>query len=183
MFFPACHKKSFTQRCPHYQQSHSMEAWRMCGKPLAGDYFMFGFLVPASDMTWWLSPFSIGHSSLALCTCHLLSLPLPILLLRGIFILIFTALTMAWRVWGCPRQISCQLKRVIIVWSLKRTFILRWLVLPFMDKCQTKVAWEKGTWCLWVSTVFPLFIFSWVNMQCYSWYARYKLEAWSVEIT
>lgn len=48
-----------------------------------------------------------------------------------------------------------------------------------MDKCQTKVAWKKGTWCLWVSTVFPLFIFSWVNMQCYSWYARYK--TWSME--
>lgn len=29
-----------------------MEAWQECKKPLAGDYFMFGLLVPASDVTW-----------------------------------------------------------------------------------------------------------------------------------
>jgi hypothetical protein len=74
MFFPACHKKPFIQRCPNHQQSHSMEAWREFGKPLAGDYFMFGLLVPVSDVTWQVStqpcsisaqPTGITHMPLA----------------------------------------------------------------------------------------------------------------------
>lgn len=63
MLFPALHQKPFIQQCPIHQQSHSMEAWQEFGKPLAGDYFMFGLLVHASDVTWQVSAQPCSYQS------------------------------------------------------------------------------------------------------------------------
>lgn len=53
-----------------------------------------------------------------------------------------------------------------------------------MGKCQTKIAWEKDTQCLWVSILFPLFIFSQVNVHSVNPdVLDMKLEAGRVEIT
>lgn len=61
---------------------------------------MFGLLVPASDVTWQVFTQPLFYRSQLTGIMHmpLLSLPSPVLLLHGIFTLIFTALTMAWKV-------------------------------------------------------------------------------------
>lgn len=67
VLFPALHQKPFIQQCPIHQQSHSMEAWQEFGKPLAGDYFMFGLLVPASNVTWQVSAQPCSYQSQLTC--------------------------------------------------------------------------------------------------------------------
>lgn len=187
MFFPALHKKPFIQQCPIHQQSHSMEAWREFGKPLAGDYFMFGLLVPASNVTWQVSTQPCSYQSQltdinSYTTCLRLSTPIFPTALH--FTLIFTALTMAYRAWGCPEQVSCQLKR-----SSSSSFwreLLSWSdwCFPSWTMSNKSSIREKGTWCLWISTVFPLFVFSWVNVHSIiPDVLDTKLEAGRVEIT
>lgn len=63
-----------SSECPVHQQSHSMEVWQEFWKAFNRRLFMFGLLVPVSDVTWQISthPALLSHSSLALCMSHLL---------------------------------------------------------------------------------------------------------------
>lgn len=63
-----------SSECPIHQQSHSMELWQEFWKAFNWRLFMFGLLVPVSDVSWQISthPVLVSHSSLALFMTHLL---------------------------------------------------------------------------------------------------------------
>lgn len=65
-----------SSECLIHQQSHSMEVWQEFWKAFNWRLFMFGLLVPVSDVTWQVSthPVLLSHSSLALFVNHFLEI-------------------------------------------------------------------------------------------------------------
>lgn len=91
--FPALHSKLFIQRMPIHQQSHSMEPWQDFWKLFNWRLFMFGLLVPVSDVTWQVSTQPYFHQSQLTGIIHkpvAWDFSLLIFLLRGMFTLLFT---------------------------------------------------------------------------------------------
>lgn len=109
---------------------------RNFGKPLTGDYLC---LVCWSLLVMWpgRSPLTLlssvtahWHYSWAICL-RLFSAHIPTVM--HFYSHLHSIKNGLW-VWGCPEQVSCQLKRSLSI-PLKGTFLLSWLVLSSVLEC------------------------------------------------